>query len=504
MKKYFTIGIVIVVLASGGLFARPYIQHHWAIYQLQKMGVNLTVPQFDDKALTRRAEALSFVREACVGNPEVLALLLKTRFDINSQLGNGTTALHCAAAAGLTQQVRLLLDHRANLSVRGGHYVDGNEDLNVTPIHLAAAWHHMDVVRLLKSRGANINESSGAGTPMMIALAVKRQDRVAPLYGRLAKVPDLLRIYQEFESLGADLQAVDEQGNTLLHVAMKSHHRPLIEAMLAGGKFDLNAPNKTGKTPFMNLVSSSEHVDSADWRSGATTDLDLIAQMIEKGAKVSDLNSSGYDVILRSILKPDLFELLVQHGADPFIEQEDRKSIWSELKHAPSVRVISLADKLPQLTTMVKKDGKPGSGPLHVFMSVSRLDLVEYFLKRGVSPDARDGNGSTPLHIVFDPNSTSTSPIYNKIACVRILLDAGADPNARDSWGETPLMRAARVRPVDLPAFIVGMLVAKGADVNAVATLADGRQKHVLDYYSEHQNIDGFSALIKAGAKKTK
>jgi ankyrin repeat protein len=150
------------------------------------------------------------------------------------------------------------------------------------------------------------------------------------------------------------------------------------------------------------------------------------------------------------------------------------------------------------------KDGKLGRGPLHVFMSVSRLDLVEYFLKRGVSPDARDGNGSTPLHIVFDANTTSSSPIYDKIASVRMMLDAGADPNARDAWGETPLMRAARVGAAHHPAVIVNMLVAKGADVNAVATLSDGKQKHVLDYYSENQNIEGFTALAKAGAKKPK
>jgi ankyrin repeat protein len=83
-----------------------------------------------------------------------------------------------------------------------------------------------------------------------------------------------------------------------------------------------------------------------------------------------------------------------------------------------------------------------------------------------------------------------------------MLLNAGADPNARDAWGETPLMRAARVGASHHPAVIVNMLVAKGADVNAVATLSDGKQKHVLDYYSENHNIEGFTALVKAGAKK--
>ena len=34
--------------------------------------------------------------------------------------------------------------------------------------------------------------------------------------------------------------AVDAEGNTLLHFAMLSHQRTLIETMLASGKFDLN------------------------------------------------------------------------------------------------------------------------------------------------------------------------------------------------------------------------------------------------------------------------
>jgi ankyrin repeat protein len=142
----------------------------------------------------------------------------------------------------------------------------------------------MDVVELLKSRGANINESSEAGTPLMIALAVRRQERFAPPDGTFPGEPDLLGVYQAFQRMGADFGVVDGEGNTLFHVAMKSLRRPLIEAMLASGSFDLNLPNKVGDTPFMNFASSAGYTQSADGSSGVTTDLDLIAQLIAKGA----------------------------------------------------------------------------------------------------------------------------------------------------------------------------------------------------------------------------
>ncbi|HSO75515.1 MAG TPA: ankyrin repeat domain-containing protein [Blastocatellia bacterium] len=75
-------------------------------------------------------------------------------------------------------------------------------------------------------------------------------------------------------------------------------------------------------------------------------------------------------------------------------------------------------------------------------------------LDAGSDPDARDGQGRTPLlEAAFGGHSTTVSA----------LIRAGANPNARDADGWTPLMEAASKGRVD----IVKKLVAANADVNA-------------------------------------
>jgi ankyrin repeat protein len=84
------------------------------------------------------------------------------------------------------------------------------------------------------------------------------------------------------------------------------------------------------------------------------------------------------------------------------------------------------------------------------------------------------------------------------IAVLRLLLDAGADPNARNQAGEPPLMKACGYPPE-----ILKLLIAKGADVNAV-TEWNGKTRHVLDCLAEHHNLEGFALLARAGATKVK
>jgi ankyrin repeat protein len=496
MKK--VIVAVVILLAVGGYLGYPYARHHWALHRLHEKGIDLAAPKGIEAQAALTMETQTFVGAACGANAEVLALLLQTRFDVNSKFEDGTTALHCAAAAGRLPEVRLLLDHGADLSARRLFLRSRKNDPGFAPIHLAAAWHHLDVIQLLKERGASIDEPSEAGPPLMVALAVRGQERFALPEARLPAEPDLLGVYEALQRLGARLDVVDDQGNTLLHVAMKAHQRPLIEAMLAGGGFDLNAPNTEGETPFMLFVRGAGYTRGEDGFPGATHDLDLIARLIEQGANVNARSKPGYALILGSAFQPDLFEFLIRQGADPFVAQSGGRAIWSELMYAPSPSVIAIADKLPALKIPLQRDGKPGSGPLHVFARQSRPDLVAYFLKRGVSANEPNDSGNTPLHEAFASSGGAIPDRDKNTAVIRLLLDAGADSNARNQADETPLMMAGRHPPE-----VVRMLIVKGADVNAIAK-ADGKAKHVLDYFSADKNLEGFTLLMQAGASKTR
>ena len=81
---------------------------------------------------------------------------------------------------------------------------------------------------------------------------------------------------------------------------------------------------------------------------------------------------------------------------------------------------------------------------------------VQDCLGAGADPNARDGDGFTPLHRAAAHSQTPET--------VTALVNAAADPNARDVFGLTPLHRAAAFSQTPE---IVTALVNAGADLNA-------------------------------------
>jgi len=81
---------------------------------------------------------------------EMARLLLEHGAEVEDQHWLGTTALHWAAMSGQTEMAELLIDRGADVD-RIGRKFDGDGQ---TPLQLARARDHEDVVRLLKARGA--------------------------------------------------------------------------------------------------------------------------------------------------------------------------------------------------------------------------------------------------------------------------------------------------------------------------------------------------------------
>lgn len=117
---------------------------------------------------------------------------------------------------------------------------------------------------------------------------------------------------------------------------------------------------------------------------------------------------------------------------------------------------------------------------------------VRFYIEHGVSVNAQDYSGSTPLHYAVQQNNF---PVVN------LLLKAGADPKIKDQDGTTPFDRAFGHYLLDVK--IIEILLQYGADPNY--SPGDKNRLEILDFVlsnailtnKERENIINAKKVIK-------
>jgi len=157
------------------------------------------------------------------GNPEMTKLLLKNGADPDSVDDMGNTPLHDAIIWKKLNTASVLMEEKAQIDIRN---IEGN-----SPLLLAINTGNTEFIEFLLTRGANTEIRNLQGKTALF-LAVERSDM--PLVSRLLKS-------------GADYNTRDNQGNTLLHHAIKKGSPEVISivAALEDNWFALNSFNQT-------------------------------------------------------------------------------------------------------------------------------------------------------------------------------------------------------------------------------------------------------------------
>lgn len=161
-------------------------------------------------------------------------------------------------------------------------------------------------------------------------------------------------------------------GDTALHVAAAGYQVELAKLLLESGA-DCRAANNHRNSQPLHYAADG-HLDSASW--DARRQVQMIEVLLKAGADIHARDKNGATPLHRAVRTrcADAIKFLLNAGSD------------ATLKNKPGSTPFHLA---------VQNTGRGGSGTATA--KAAQREIIEAFLKRGVSPTLKDGKGKTIL-----------------------------------------------------------------------------------------------------------
>jgi ankyrin repeat protein len=215
----------------------------------------------------------ALIEAAHSGQGAVAAFLLEKGADPDNT-DIGYAALHAAVLRGDLTLVKALLAHHANPNLlltkatqtkrANGHEFEMLAPmLGSTPYLLASQYLETGMMRALAEAGADTRLPKKDGmTPLMLAVGMMASTQVDRRDHRTldgAKIEDEDQVLEGVKTalaLGADVNAVDQLGNTALHPAAAQGFNRVVQ-LLADNGASLSVKNKRGLTPLAAILGGS-------------------------------------------------------------------------------------------------------------------------------------------------------------------------------------------------------------------------------------------------------
>ncbi len=398
--------------------------------------------------------------------------LLGAGADVNGRQGDGTTALHWAVYWDEARTARLLLASDAAvdavndlgatplwLAASNGSAVlletllaagaDPDRALpsGETPLMTASRTGNPAAVQALLDRGADphATEHTYGQTALMWAAAQQHAEVVRVLLSSGARVDDRSRVYPQVVSSSgnADPSGVFEVlqgGYTPLLFAARHGDVASARLLVAAGAV-VDAAAASGTTPLV-VAAHGNHRQLATF-------------LLETGAD-PNAAGAGYAALHAAVLRgdPQLVATLLRFGADPD----------AVLERGTPARRVSADWRLPH--------GMIGATPFWVAASFREPAIMRLLAAHGAEPSASLGGDTAAMAAILGsstrrrfgvPRPAADVEQRRAVDAVDAALDAGVDVNARGARGETALHLAVSRRLDEA----VALLAERGAELDA-------------------------------------
>ncbi|XP_050179741.1 ankyrin repeat domain-containing protein 26 isoform X7 [Myiozetetes cayanensis] len=316
----------------------------------------------------------------------------------------GSASLPCPAGAYELRQKDLGKLHRAAASgdlaqVRQGlrkYGIDGRDKAERTPLHLACASGHVDVVTYLVENQCKLNLFDNDNkSPLMKAVQCQQEKCVAILLEH-----------------GADPNLADADGNTALHLAVLSPNTA-VAGLLLEHNANINAQNKEGCTPLILAVSERHE--------------EIMEFLLKKGANVHARDQCERTPLMTAASggEVNLIKVLLQYGAD--VSHKDTNG-WTAEDYAVIHGYSSLSKQLGEYADWENTVSAGGAQGITVPGTPHRAGAAAFML--GAPAVDRGGMQQSPNQTSRTGKSRKAADDFSQGDSIRTSEKEGSD----DSW----------------------------------------------------------------------
>ena len=387
-------------------------------------------------------------------------LLVEEGENVNDVTGRRFfTALHFAALRGKADICSFLLSRGANVTM-----ADINGD---TPLHIAADLHRADVCQLLVDYKADVTFVNRKGeTPLLKALC--------RMYYRLYDFPTCTVCRPLITNESVNVANLHD--NCAVHIAGRKGFVQLVQLLVDCGA-DVNALNEYGQTPLHTAAGGEKDCP------------ELCSILLKHDAKIDAVDKDGNQPLHLACKRrhTSTSRFLLSHGAVV--------NASNEYGQTPLHTAAGGEKDCPELCSILLKHDakidavdKDGNRPLHLACKRRHTSTSRFLLSRGAVVNALNEYGQTPLHTAADGERDSPELCY-------MLLKHNAKIDAVDKDGNQPLRLAWK----QWHAATVRLLLSHGADV----TVLNKQQRKPLHLANESvlKSYDSFGANANARTK---